>query len=154
MRGKRLAKCTRCGRKRFHYAKGKCQSCYDYEYKRDHPEFWKRCNEKSKERYRTDPVYRQYMLDYQKEYFKKPENLEKKRIYERKYYKTHKRIRVVVKKLKCPCGHIDIARKQRLSGKHPHKRNYKCPNCGKYTEKTVVLFNRLTKEEVNVEKGI
>jgi hypothetical protein len=147
MRGKKIAKCVRCGRKRPHYAKGKCQPCYDYEYKKAHPEFWKRCNEKSKLKYRTDPVYRKYMLDYQKEYFKKPENLEKKRIYERKYYKTHKKISKTRTGYLCECGAIDKSSLIKRP-EHPHSDCHRCPQCGKCTIKRKIIYDRFTGEMI------
>jgi hypothetical protein len=89
MGGQMLIICSRCGKKKTFYAKGKCQLCYDYEYRKSHPDYWINGNEKKKERIRTDPEYRKKLDKYYKKYYSNPVNVKRRRKYQQEYYKNY-----------------------------------------------------------------
>jgi hypothetical protein len=146
----------KCGKTSVNYGFGLCNLCYGKKYRKSHPEETKKRYEQQKKwkrlKYNTDPEYREKIREREKKWFSIPENREKALKRMREYSKKHIR-RPMLSTTRigymCSCGTIDRAR---ISGrvpkkpKHPSGQEYKCPNCGSYSAKRKVIYNRFTGE--------
>jgi hypothetical protein len=147
---KRIIICSKCKKEKLNYAKGLCNSCYNNQYKMS-DEWKKKHAAVMREKYNTDSEYRQKVLDYHKLYYSIPENKEKMRASQKRYYKEHPYIYNKIGRKKfgylCECGQIDKGVcGGRKKTKHPRAAINKCPQCGKYNKRVKVIFDRITGE--------
>jgi hypothetical protein len=143
----RIICCKSCGKESVNCGYFLCLKCYTKNYKKEHPDVMermdKRAKERWKEKWRTDSVFREKVNQKQKKWRSNPENKEKILKYQREYNKTHPRFNKKRVGYLCECGTIDKGRTSNLPN-NPHSTQYKCPNCGRFSQKIRVVYNRFT----------
>jgi len=146
----RTISCKSCGKKSINAGYELCLKCYNKKYAKEHPDVMDRkgkiAKERWKEKWRTDPLFREKVKESNKKWRSKPEAKKKLRFYMWKYAKTHPKINKKRTGYLCKCGAIDRSSNNRTERDRSPK--HKCPQCGNCDSKRKVIFNKFTGEMI------